>query len=146
MRVLIVDDHEAMRTGLRVALESRLGVEVCGEAADGLEGLQKTLELVPDLVILDVTMPNVDGFTAAKEISRYLPSVPILFLSMHDGPSIVNSARTAGVSGFVAKSQPISVLLKAVDAIAHKQTFFPNVAPADPNEEPTVTLKPHARD
>lgn len=131
MRVLIVDDHEAMRTGLRVALESRLGVEVCGEAADGLEALQKTLELVPDLVILDITMPGVDGFSAAKEIGRYLPSVPILFLSMHESPSIVNSAKTAGVAGYVAKSQSISVLLKAVDAIAHKQTFFPDAALTD---------------
>jgi len=103
MRVLVVDDHEAMRAGLRVALESRLGVEVCGEAADGLECLQKTLQLVPDLVILDITMPGFDGFSAAKEISRYLPSVPILFLSMHESQSIVNSAKTAGRLGIRRK-------------------------------------------
>ena len=70
MRVLIVDDHEALRAGVRAALQSRSGVEVCGEASNGREALDKAKELRPDLVILDITMPVLDGFSAAREISR----------------------------------------------------------------------------
>lgn len=125
MKILIVDDHEASRAGVRTVLESR-GLEVCGEAADGREALAKALQLRPDLVILDITMPVLDGFTAAREISKRLPGVGILLLSMHESASMVNVAKSSGARGYVAKSEGIARLLKAVDAIAHNETFFPN--------------------
>ncbi len=125
MRILIVDDHEALRAGVRTVLESR-GLEVCGEAADGQEALAKTLQLRPDLIILDITMPVLDGFTAAREIHKRLPGVGILLLSMHESASMVNVAKSSGARGYVAKSEGIARILKAVDAIAHNQTFFPN--------------------
>jgi DNA-binding NarL/FixJ family response regulator len=125
LRILIVDDHEALRAGVRSVLESR-GLEVCGEAADGQEALAKALQLRPDLVILDITMPVLDGFSAAREIHKRLPGVGILLLSMHESASMVNVAKSSGARGYVAKSEGIARILKAVDAISHNQTFFPN--------------------
>jgi DNA-binding NarL/FixJ family response regulator len=125
LRILIVDDHEALRAGVRTVLESR-GIEVCGEAANGQEALAKALQLLPDLVILDITMPVLDGFSAAREINKRLPGVGILLLSMHESASMVNVAKSSGARGYVAKSEGIGRLLRAVDAIAHNKTFFPN--------------------
>lgn len=125
MRILIVDDHEALRAGVRSVLEGR-GLEVCGEAVNGLEALEKAAQFRPDVVILDITMPVLDGFTAAREISKRLPGVGILLLSMHESASMVNVAKSSGARGYVAKSEGIARLLKAVDAIARNQTFFPN--------------------
>ena len=124
MKILIVDDHEALRAGVRTVLESH-GFEVCGEAANGQEALTRAQQLRPDLVILDITMPVLDGFSAAREIHKRLPSVGILLLSMHESASMVNVAKSSGARGYVAKSEGIARLLKAVDAIAHNRTFFP---------------------
>lgn len=99
---------------------------MCGEATNGLEALEKTSQLRPDLVILDITMPVLDGFTAAREITKRLPGVDILLLSMHESASMVNVAKSSGARGYVAKSEGIARLLNAVDAIAHNKTFFPN--------------------
>lgn len=125
MKILIVDDHEALRAGVRSVLEAH-GLEVCGEAGNGLEALQKAAELQPDLVILDITMPVLDGFSAAREISKRLPRTGILLLSMHESASMVNVAKSSGARGYVAKSEGIARILNAVDAIAHNKTFFPN--------------------
>jgi len=124
LKILIVDDHEALRAGVRTVLESH-GFEVCGEAANGQEALTRAQQLRPDLVILDITMPVLDGFSAAREIHKRLPSVGILLLSMHESASMVNVAKSSGARGYVAKSEGIARLLKAVDAIAHNRTFFP---------------------
>jgi DNA-binding NarL/FixJ family response regulator len=110
---------------VRTVLESR-GFEVCGEAANGQEALTRAQQLRPDLVILDITMPVLDGFSAAREIHKRLPGVGILLLSMHESTSMVNVAKSSGARGYVAKSEGIARLLKAVDAIAHNRTFFPN--------------------
>jgi DNA-binding NarL/FixJ family response regulator len=125
LKILIVDDHEALRAGVRSVLESR-GIEVCGEATNGQEALTKAVQLRPDLIILDITMPILDGFTAAREITKRLPGVGILLLSMHESASMVNVAKSSGARGYVAKSEGIARLIKAVDAIAHNKTFFPN--------------------
>lgn len=110
---------------MRTVLESK-GIEICGEAGNGQEALAKTLQLLPDLVILDITMPVLDGFSAAREINRRLPGVGILLLSMHESANMVNIAKSSGARGYVAKSEGIAHLLRAVDAIAHNQTFFPH--------------------
>jgi two-component system NarL family response regulator len=125
LRILIVDDHEALRAGVRSVLEAH-GLEVCGEAGNGLEALQQATELLPDLVILDITMPVLDGFSAAREISKRLPRTAILLLSMHESASMVNVAKSSGARGYVAKSEGIARILTAVDALAHNKTFFPN--------------------
>ena len=124
-RILIVDDHETVRRGVHSILESHNDVDVCGEAVNGQDGIEKASQLNPDLIILDVSMPDVDGFTVAREIRTFLPEVPILILSMHDGHNISRQAQQAGVQGFVSKSAAGQMLLKAVDLVLHGQTYFP---------------------
>jgi CheY-like chemotaxis protein len=89
VRILIVDDHEMIRKGVCAVLSARKDIEVCGEAADGLEAIEKAKKLQPDLVIMDITMPKMSGFDAAREIRKLLPAVPILFLTMHDSHQMV---------------------------------------------------------
>jgi DNA-binding NarL/FixJ family response regulator len=126
MRCLLVDDHESVRAGVTAILSSRPNLEVCGEATNGREAVDKARELQPDLIILDVTMPVLDGINSAKEIRTFLPDVPILFFSMHDGIYLVHEAKMAGVQGFVSKTDARATLLDAVDALANKQTYFPD--------------------
>jgi DNA-binding NarL/FixJ family response regulator len=126
MRCLLVDDHESVRAGVTAILSSRTNIEVCGEASNGREAVEKARELQPDLIILDVTMPVMDGINSAKEIRSFLPDVPILFFSMHDGIYLVHEAKMAGVQGFVSKTDARATLLDAVDALANKQTYFPD--------------------
>jgi DNA-binding NarL/FixJ family response regulator len=106
-------------------LASRKDLEVCGEAANGKEAVEKACELKPDLVILDITMPVLDGFAAAKRIRKLLPDIPILFLSMHDAQQWIEEAKAIGVQGFVSKNDIAGVLLTAVDIVLQKQSFFP---------------------
>ena len=126
MRCLLVDDHESVRAGVTAILSSRTNIEVCGEASNGREAVEKARELHPDLIILDVTMPVMDGINSAKEIRSFLPDVPILFFSMHDGIYLVHEAKMAGVQGFVSKTDARATLLDAIDALANKQTYFPD--------------------
>jgi DNA-binding NarL/FixJ family response regulator len=125
LRILIADDHETVRKGVCSILASRKDLEVCGEAANGKEAVEKACELKPDLVILDITMPVLDGFAAAKRIRKLLPDIPILFLSMHDAQQWIEEAKAIGVQGFVSKNDIAGVLLTAVDIVLQKQSFFP---------------------
>ena len=124
MRVLIADDHAVVRQGLCAILESRGDWEVCGEATNGEEAVQKTLKLNPDLIVLDITMPVLDGFSAARKIRATLPDVPILMLSMHDGPNVIEASQAAGAQGFVTKTEVAGVLLEAVDRLLRGEIFF----------------------
>jgi len=125
MRILIADDHPIVRKGVRSILESRKDLEVCGEATNGEEAVRKSLEVNPELIILDVTMPVLDGFSAARKIKEAMPAVPILMLSMQDGPEMARSSRSVGAQGFVTKAATNEVLLKAVDVLIAGGTFFP---------------------
>jgi DNA-binding NarL/FixJ family response regulator len=126
MRCLLVDDHESVRMGVTAILSSRSNIEVCGEAANGQEAVEKARDLKPDLIIMDVNMPVLDGIHSAKEIRAFLPDVPILFFSMHDGVYLVHEAKMAGGQGFVNKTDACATLLDAVDALVKKQTYFPD--------------------
>jgi two-component system, NarL family, response regulator NreC len=128
LRILIVDDYAAVRRGVCVILSSRLDIEVCGEAGNGEEAVEKAKALRPDLIILDVTMPVLNGFDAAKEILKMLPGVPILMLSMHQHQQFVDEAKKAGVQGYVTKAQIGDTLLHAVDALLSGQKYFPQMA------------------
>jgi DNA-binding NarL/FixJ family response regulator len=129
LRILVVDDHETVRRGVCSLLESHKNVEICGEAANGQEAIEKASRQYPDLIILDVTMPALDGFAAARQIRTFLPDVPIIMLSMHEGQHIELQAQQAGAQGFVSKSAAGQVLLKAVNAVLQGQTFFPSSVP-----------------
>jgi DNA-binding NarL/FixJ family response regulator len=126
MRILVTDDHEVVRKGVCAILETRKDMEICGEAANGEEAIKKSLELRPDLVILDITMPVLGGLIAAEKISNLLPAIPILMLSMHAGSAMTKLSRSAGAQGFVTKADVGEVLLKAVDTLLAGGTFFPS--------------------
>ena len=128
IRILIADDHEMMRKVTIRILQSRPDIE-CVEARNGQEAVEKALQLKPDLIVLDISMPAVDGFDAAREIKQHLPDVPILFFSIYDDAEYVDAARSMG-EGVVLKDEAGTMLLKAVDALLKKHTFFPNTGSA----------------
>jgi DNA-binding NarL/FixJ family response regulator len=129
MRILIADDHEVIRTGVIRVLQSRGNVE-CAEATNGQEAVEKALEWKPDLVLLDVRLPVLSGFAAAREIKRHEPDIPILFFSIHDTKEILEEARSIG-NGFILKDKIVEMLPKGVEALLHKQTYFPSVDRSD---------------
>ncbi|HUE52948.1 MAG TPA: response regulator transcription factor [Terriglobales bacterium] len=124
LRILVADDHEVVRRGLCVLLKSHAGWEVCGEAADGREAVDKAKLLKPDIVILDIGMPNLNGLTAARQILRAHPEQKILILTITDAEQVVREVLDAGARGFVLKSDAARDLLEAVDALEHNRTFF----------------------
>lgn len=115
-RILIADDHEAVRRGLKAALIGA-GWTVCGEAMDGREAIDKAAELKPDLVILDVTMPNLGGLDAAKEILRNGHSSKIIVFTMHESRQIREEMASIGVHALAVKSAPLSTLLATIDSL-----------------------------
>ena len=123
-RILIADDHEIMRRGMRSLLESHRDVVVC-EAQNGAEAVEKTKEMNPDLVILDVSMPVLDGFSAARQIKNVFPLTPILLFSLYRTDAFVEAAQKIGVSGYIVKTEDAQTLLEAVEAALNNQTYFP---------------------
>jgi DNA-binding NarL/FixJ family response regulator len=126
-RILVADDHEAIRKGVCAILGTRLDIEVCGEAANGQEAIAQAHALKPDLIILDITMPVLNGLDAARVIRITLPDLPILLFTMHDGKHIIDDAKKIGIEGFVCKSEASATLLAAVDAVLRNQPFFPKI-------------------
>ncbi len=124
MKVLIADDHGIVRSGLRKLLEGEDGIEVIAEASDGAEARDKTLELRPDLAILDVKMPELNGLEATREIHREAPEVSILILSMHEEERYLFEALKAGASGYVLKRAADSDLIDAIHAIERGEPFL----------------------
>jgi DNA-binding NarL/FixJ family response regulator len=113
-RILIVDDHELMRRGIRNLLESNPRLQVCGEAADGEEGVAKVQSLKPDLVVLDLNMRGMNGIDATRSIRRLVPETKILIYSMHESPQIRLAIQQAGADAFVLKSAPETELPKMI--------------------------------
>jgi DNA-binding NarL/FixJ family response regulator len=124
LRILIADDHEVARRGIRALLESHAGWEVCGEAKDGRESIELANKLNPDLVLLDIGMPNLNGLEAARQILAASPEVAILILTMHDSDQTVREVLRAGARGFLLKSDAGRDLVAAVEALQQQRTFF----------------------
>ena len=124
LRVLIVDDHEAVRKGVAGILESRGDIEIVGEGANGEEAIRKAKELNPDLIIMDFTMPVLDGLEAARRIIKVSPEMPILMFSMHQIDALTEAAKLAGARGFVTKGESAENLLRAVNRVVRKEPFF----------------------
>ena len=124
MRIVIADDHGIVRSGLRMLLERQEGVEVVGEASDGVEARDLTISERPDLAILDVKMPRLTGLQATREIREAAPEVSVLILSMHDDERYLFEALNAGASGYVLKSQADQDLVEAIHAIQRGEPFL----------------------
>jgi two-component system, NarL family, response regulator NreC len=124
IRILLADDHTLVREGLRKILEAQPGWEVIGEAADGREAVREALERKPDLVILDLAMPQLSGVDAISQIVRRLPSTRVLVLSMHADEVYVTRAIKAGAHGYLLKDSAGTDLLRAVTALTQNKSFF----------------------
>jgi len=122
-RVLIVDDHEVVRRGVRSLLEARPDFDVCGEAVDGQDGVEKARQLKPDVVVMDVSMPKLNGFEATRVILSVLPDTVVLILSQHASQEIIKQAFHAGARGYVLKSSLANQLESTVDAVSHGDRF-----------------------
>src|ERR1700691_1263334 len=125
VRILLVDDHPIVRQGLRTLLEGRTGWEVVGEASDGGKALEKVESLQPDVVVLDVTMPRMNGLEACRVMQQKLNENPveILFVTQHDSPQMMREALDAGARGYVVKSNAARDLLEAVEAVSQHRVF-----------------------
>lgn len=119
IRVLVADDHEIVRMGVRVLFAGSDQWEICGEAQDGAEAIAKVMELSPDVVILDLTMPVMSGFDTAKQIRRLAPSTRIVFFSMHETPT---TARLVGADAFVSKSSAAQDLPRTIVEVLARDT------------------------
>src|SRR5215471_10457146 len=124
LRILLADDHTLVREGLRKILEAQPGWEVIGEASDGRQAVRQTLDLKPDLVILDLAMPQLSGVDAIQQIVRRLPSTRVLVLSMHAEEVYVTRALKAGAHGYLLKDSAGTDLLRAVSALVQQKSFF----------------------
>jgi DNA-binding NarL/FixJ family response regulator len=124
LRILIADDHEVARRGIRSLLESHSGWEVCAEAKDGRDAVELAVSTSPDLVLLDIGMPNLNGLEAARQILATTPNVAILILTMHDSDNVIREVLRAGARGFLLKSDAGRDLVAAVEALESQKTFF----------------------
>jgi DNA-binding NarL/FixJ family response regulator len=125
LRILVADDQAEVRRGICTLIEAADDLEVCAEAANGEEALEKTIALQPDLVLLDISMPVMNGFDAAKAIRACCPATPILMVSIHEIGVMVDEARDIGVNGYVAKDQVSRILIEAIRAVTSHHKFFP---------------------
>ena len=123
VRILVVDDFEPFRHFLREKLQARPGLQVIGEASDGSEAVQKAEELQPDLILLDIGLPVLNGIEAAHRICGLVPGVRILFVSQNDDADIVAAALNNGAKGYVRKLNASTELLRAVEAVLQGEHF-----------------------
>jgi two-component system invasion response regulator UvrY len=125
MRVLIADDNQMIRKGISSILQSRKDIVICGEAANGEEAVSETRRLKPDLLILDISLPDSSGLEVAMAIRRIAPEVSILLLSAYGGKQLIEEVKRRGFEGFISKNDAAKTLLGAVDAIVSlKQCSF----------------------
>jgi len=123
-RILIADDHEVVRKGLVALLQQQPDWQVCGEAADGREAVDKAQQLKPDVVILDIGMPSLNGLEATRQILKTNPNARILILTLHDSDQVVRDVLNAGARGFLLKSDAARDLVAAVEALRRDKTYF----------------------
>jgi DNA-binding NarL/FixJ family response regulator len=124
LRILIADDHDVARRGIRSLLEAHPGWEICGEAKDGREAVEFANRARPDLVLLDIGMPGLNGLDAARQIHAACPDIRILILTMHDTEQLVREVLAVGARGYLLKSDSGRDLVAAVEALQNHRTFF----------------------
>jgi DNA-binding NarL/FixJ family response regulator len=156
IRILIADDHEMIRTGLRKILEGRDGWTVCGEAVNGREAVTKARELKPDVVVLDFAMPELNGLEVIRQIRATLPQTEVLILTMHESEQLARAVLAAGARGFVLKSDAGQTIAAAVEQLGQHHSYFTTsvshvvlqgyLHPAEPTEENLIGKRLTARE
>jgi len=124
IKILIADDHKILRQGIRSLLAPHSDFEVIGETADGPETLKETFKLKPDVVLMDIGMPNLNGFEATRQIKKKLPEVKVLFLTMYQDDEYVLQALQSGASGYVLKDVAVEELVTAIRAVNNEQYYL----------------------
>jgi DNA-binding NarL/FixJ family response regulator len=123
VRILVVDDHPVVRRGIRTLLGGRAEWEIVDEAQDGVEAVDKANRLKPDVILLDVSMPRMDGLEACRRIRKNVPQSEILIVTQHDSPQMMREAMEAGARGYVVKSNVARDLPAAVEAVSQHRVF-----------------------
>jgi DNA-binding NarL/FixJ family response regulator len=123
-RILLADDHEVVRAGLRALLEEQQGWEVVAEAVDGREAVEKATKLKPDVVVIDIAMPSLNGLEAVRQIVKAVPHCRVLVLTMYDSDPLIQQVLQAGARGYLLKSDAGRDLVSAIDALRRNKTFF----------------------
>jgi len=124
LRILLADDHGLVRRGARTILQAHHGWKVVGEAENGREAMEKALKLKPDVLVVDISMPELDGIEVTRQIRDSLPHIKVLVLTMHDSHQMVRRALSAGANGYLLKSDIVDYLPKAVKAVADNKRFL----------------------
>ncbi len=154
LHIVVADDHEIVRRGLKTLLEAQPGWQVDAEAANGREAVEKAEQLKPDVVLLDISMPELNGLEATRRIRKLVPKAEVLLLTMHDSEQMLRQAVEAGARGYLLKSDAGRELIAAVESLhRHKPFFSSRVArgPAEPAKRtsdgpPLVNLTPRERE
>ena len=124
IRVLLADDHTIVRQGIKALLDAQEGIEVVGEAEDGREAVEKVKQLGPDVVVVDITMPNLNGIEATRHIKKINPEMKVLALTVHDNEEYVHQILQAGASGYLLKESAVSDLVSAINAVVKGDIFL----------------------
>jgi DNA-binding NarL/FixJ family response regulator len=124
IRVLVADDHEAVRSGLRFIIDSMAGWEVCGEAADGREAVELAIALKPAIVVMDMSMPGLNGLDATRQIRKLCPDAEILAFTGVDEEKLIHQMFEAGARGYILKTDPNEVIQAALRSLAEHKSYF----------------------
>lgn len=124
LRILLADDHKMVREGLRVLIDSQSGMQVVGEAANGREALQKAAELKPDIVLMDLSMPELNGLQATELLRKQNPAIKVIALTAHEDESYLSQLCKAGAVGYVLKRSPANELVQVISLVAKGQVYF----------------------
>ncbi|MGH9439045.1 MAG: response regulator [Terriglobia bacterium] len=123
-RVLAADDHEAVRRGIQEVIKTEPSFEMCGEAADGREAVEKTRRLKPDIVVMDVNMPGLNGLEATRQITKEVPGTEVLILTVYDSEQLIEELLRSGASGYLLKSDAADDLLMAIRSLVQQRPYF----------------------
>jgi DNA-binding NarL/FixJ family response regulator len=124
VHILIADDHELVRKGLRMVLESQPGWTVCGEAVNGRQAVELARELQPDVIVMDLSMPELNGLEATRQIRRAFPRIEVLILTVHESEQLVSEVLDAGARGYILKADTSRLLVTAIEALIQHRPFF----------------------
>jgi DNA-binding NarL/FixJ family response regulator len=124
VRILIADDHAVVRQGIKTLLQSHLGWEICGEATDGRQAVDMAKQLKPDIVVMDIGMPNLNGLEAARLMLRDNPEQKIVIATVNESEQVIRAVLEAGARGYILKSDAALDLVSAVEALSRNTTFF----------------------